>query len=257
MNPVLIIIIVFVIFITIKVIKYIYRRPKISGNYGERRVIRTIYKYIIFFNRDKNNREADLKYDFHNLMVSYNNKSTQIDHIIISKKGVFVIETKNTGGRVYGNEDNHRWTQVLSYGNVKHTFYNPIRQNRSHIYALSKILKRNDCFHSIIVFPRASLFVESTTPVGNLGIIAKEYYNKPDILTNEEINEIYKKLLYFKENPPVTLKEHVESIKETNRLVEENICPRCKGNLVLRVTENSSFYGCENFPRCRFTKDID
>ncbi|MFA5692943.1 MAG: NERD domain-containing protein [Acholeplasmataceae bacterium] len=260
MNPaqIVILIVIFIsLFIFIITLIVSSKRPTISGNYGERRVIRIIYKYIIFYKRYKNNPDTDLKYNFNDLMVSYKNKTSQIDHIIISKKGVFVVETKNSGGRVYGNEESYRWTQVLAHGNVKHEFYNPIRQNKSHIYALSKILNRNDCFHSVIVFPRAYLFVESNTPVGNLDIIVKEYYNKPDILTNNEINEIYNKLLYFKENPPATLKEHVDSIKETKRLVDENICPRCRSSLIIREGKNGYFYGCKNFPQCRFTKDID
>lgn len=80
------------------------------------------------------------KYVINNLLLYNNSKSHQIDHIVIRKTGVFVIETKNYSGRIYGQNNQKKWTQVLAYGREKHQFYNPVLQNKSHIYALSKIL---------------------------------------------------------------------------------------------------------------------
>ena len=75
-------------------------------------------------------------------------KSTQIDHLIVSPYGIFVIETKNHKGWVYGDVNGRVWTQVLNgengwraYGGHAHfTFYNPVVQNQGHIEALSKQL---------------------------------------------------------------------------------------------------------------------
>jgi hypothetical protein len=69
-----------------------------------------------------------------------NGKSCQIDHILIDKNGVLVIETKNYAGRIYGSENQQEWTQVLAYGKVKNRFYNPVRQNKTHLYHISNVL---------------------------------------------------------------------------------------------------------------------
>lgn len=76
-------------------------------------------------------------------------KSTQVDHIIVSPYGIFVIETKNHKGWVFGSINNSVWTQVLNgennwraYGGHDHyTFYNPVRQNEGHLDTLSKQIK--------------------------------------------------------------------------------------------------------------------
>ena len=75
--------------------------------------------------------------------------STQIDHLIVSPYGLFIIETKNHKGFIFGDMDNKIWTQVLNgengkrvYGGRTHyTFYNPVKQNQGHILELSKQLK--------------------------------------------------------------------------------------------------------------------
>lgn len=79
-------------------------------------------------------------------------QSCQIDHIFINKFGIWVIETKNYSGYIYGNENQREWTQTLAFGNEKNKFYNPIKQNATHIYHLSKYLKVKNIFQNIVVF---------------------------------------------------------------------------------------------------------
>ena len=71
---------------------------------------------------------------FHNIIIPTNNGTTQIDHIIVSPFGLFVIETKNYKGWIFGSEKQSKWTQSL-YGK-KYTFQNPLRQNYKHQLAL-------------------------------------------------------------------------------------------------------------------------
>ena len=85
-------------------------------------------------------------------------KTTQIDHIIVSIYGVFVVETKNYQGWIYGNEIDRQWTQVIY--KKRQQFYNPIKQNQGHIKALKGMLPeyKNIPFISIINFsPKATL----------------------------------------------------------------------------------------------------
>ena len=66
-----------------------------------------------------------------------NKGTSQVDHILISTRGVFVIETKHYRGSIVGTEDSYEWFQYTQFD--KYTFQNPIRQNRSHIFAIEGI----------------------------------------------------------------------------------------------------------------------
>lgn len=76
----------------------------------------------------------------------------QIDCIAFGPKGVFVFESKDFGGWIYGTGIQRYWTQTLNFGQEKHQFYNPIRQNASHIAALSELFPPSTPIYSIIVF---------------------------------------------------------------------------------------------------------
>ena len=79
---------------------------------------------------------------------------TQIDHVVVSKYGVFVIETKNYSGWIFGSEKQKNWTQTIY--KKKTRFYNPILQNNTHIKALQYFLDMSMTMHSIIVFSDAA-----------------------------------------------------------------------------------------------------
>lgn len=68
------------------------------------------------------------------MMFGADTHTTQIDHIVVSIHGIFVIETKNYKGWIYGNSNNEYWTQNI-YGN-KYSLYNPLLQNKNHIKSL-------------------------------------------------------------------------------------------------------------------------
>lgn len=88
---------------------------------------------------------------FHNLTLEADDGTSQIDHLIISRFGIFVVETKNYAGWIFGNEKQPEWTCVL--GSNKHRFQNPLRQNYRHVKVLSELLGLNEnLFYSIIAF---------------------------------------------------------------------------------------------------------
>ena len=107
------------------------------------------FSVSVVLGRNRKNK----KYKINNFSFKIEDKTIQIDHLMINKNGVFVIETKNYRGRIYGDENSQTWTQVLNYGKSKHKLYSPIKQNKSHIFYLSKLLKDFDVeYHSIVVF---------------------------------------------------------------------------------------------------------
>lgn len=128
-----------------------------------------------------------------NVMIKRQNGTSQIDHILIGRKGVFVIETKDFSGKIYGDQYSKYWTQKLN--GRKNTFYNPIRQNYGHVKALEEILNRRDIFISLIVFTNKSKIkkVKSEIPVIQVKMLKKFIRKyKTDIgLSKDEISEIY------------------------------------------------------------------
>ncbi len=88
---------------------------------------------------------------FHNITLEAEDGTSLIDHVIISKFGVFVVETQNHSGLVYGDESQSEWACEL--GENKYKFQNPLRQNYWHIKALSTLLALpENLFYSIIAF---------------------------------------------------------------------------------------------------------
>ena len=103
--------IIFCVIILISAYLTFLKTPKGKGLRGER---------VVKFKLGKN--KANEKYVFNNCMFKQNNKTIQIDHILVSKKGVIVIETKNYAGRIYGDDFQNKWTQSLQYGKIKNQF---------------------------------------------------------------------------------------------------------------------------------------
>jgi hypothetical protein len=78
--------------------------------------------------------------------------TTQVDHVVVSIYGIFVIETKNYSGWIFGSERQRNWTQCLK-GGAKHSFQNPLMQNNLHVNALRQALALpTKSFHSIVYF---------------------------------------------------------------------------------------------------------
>jgi restriction system protein len=83
--------------------------------------------------------------------------TTQIDHIIVSQYGIFVVETKNMKGWIFGSKNQKDWTQKIYRSNTK--FQNPLRQNYKHTKTLALLLDVDHSkLFSLIVFVGDSTF---------------------------------------------------------------------------------------------------
>lgn len=195
------------------------------------------------------------RYILNNYIVLDEGKSSQIDHIVINRNGVFVIETKNYSGRIYGNENQQQWSQVLAYGKVKNKLYNPLKQNATHIYRVSKILEDKVKIKSLIVFVQNNTNYITANNVIKINQL-KRALNRGNVtqLTAEQMKSIYETLLASRANKIVSSKTHVQSIAKMKEDIEKGICPRCGGELVQRNGQNGTFIGCSNYPKCRFIK---
>ncbi len=86
------------------------------------------------------------------ITLKHGDSTTQIDHILVSCFGVFVIETKNYKGWIFANPKHESWTQVLFKAKFK--FQNPIHQNHRHVVAVRELLDflPQDAIKSVVVF---------------------------------------------------------------------------------------------------------
>ena len=222
-------------------------RVKVRGKAGERKVNAKLNP--LFASRDSHRQINNL------IIVDKNGKSHQIDHVEIRENGIFCIETKNYIGWIFGDENSEKWTQTL-YNGEKHQFYNPIKQNQVHCYHIQKILGPKYVVNSIVVMANDNADKIKAKGVVNLSKFRKYLilYDNGVHLSQEEMDYVYNKLLAAASD--MTDKEHVQNIKKTQSDIKHNICPRCGAKLVLRRSENGKFYGCSNYPRCKFIKKV-
>jgi hypothetical protein len=99
--------------------------------------------------------------DFHllnHVTLLVDGETTQIDHVLVSRFGVFVIETKDYKGWIFAGATDRNWTQVLYRSKFK--FQNPIRQNYKHVHAIRALLDflPPDAIRSVVVFTGDATF---------------------------------------------------------------------------------------------------
>lgn len=142
-------------------------------------------------------------------------KESQIDHVLIGKAGIFVIETKNYQGTITGDENDEEWTQELDR---EYTFYNPVRQNRGHIRALKNLLDGicpDYCYHSIVVFPSSTCLCVGTDKAVELGEMNKRIKSfKYDNLSAEQMDCIESVIRNANIVSKKERKEHVRRIRK-------------------------------------------
>jgi hypothetical protein len=215
------------------------KKPTTRGKRGENKVKWVIGETI-----------ENEQYVINDLIITNEGKTSQIDHIVINPRGVFVIETKNYSGDIYGNENQREWTQVLAYGNVKNKLYNPLKQNSTHVYFVKKIVGRLPV-HSLVVFVQNNTYHIEANNVIPLSSLRNALHQGENVLTIKQMEMAYQALLSNKTE--ISTQEHIHNIREQQRNLERGICPRCGGQLVLRNGKYGEFIGCSNYPKCKYT----
>lgn len=152
-----------------------------------------------------------------------NGRYVQADVIAVNRKGVFVIESKDYNGWIYGNGNQQQWTSIYYKDRTK--FYNPIRQNYGHVQCLKDFLKKQGVnYYSIIIFgddaelknvsyvPK-NAFVATTRRMKEMmsDIMQKE----DDCLSAGEILEICRLINQNKIEPTEEIRnDHINTIKD-------------------------------------------
>ena len=130
--------------------------------------------------------------DYHllnSVTLPFEDGTTQVDHILVSKYGIFVIESKHYSGWIFANADWPTWTQVIFH--YKHRFQNPLRQNYKHIKAIEKVLDfvPPEHIHSLVAFTGSAVF-KTERPVGVFdiaGLIQHIALHKMEVLTDNRL----------------------------------------------------------------------
>jgi hypothetical protein len=193
---------------------------------------------------------------YNNLIIPSDNGTTQIDHLVVSSKGLFIIETKNKDGWIFGSENQKQWTQT--FYNKKYRFQNPLHQTYRQKKVLSSFLGVEQAkIHSVVYFIGDAKF-KTKLPKNVLRRRLIRYIKKKKdpLLLPQVIDEINVQLIEFKFSSKLRRKDHVRSLKE--RHTSKTTCPKCGSDLVERIAKRGafkgqSFLGCSNYPRCKFT----
>jgi hypothetical protein len=223
---------------------------KVLGEIGEESVasiLKTLPKDYVVFN---------------DIYLEIKGYSTQIDHVVISRYGVFIIETKNYTGWIFGNDTSEYWTQTI-YKN-KYQLRNPLKQNYAHLKTLQSIFGIEERFYFPIVafHDRATLKCETN---GNVMYFSelKDFILSKHIqrLSDELVNRLSAILMYYSVKNENQKQEHILKVKQDiankESLVEKGICPKCGGMLIHRQGKYGEFISCINYPSCRFTQNIN
>jgi restriction system protein len=189
--------------------------------------------------------------------------TTQIDHIIVSKYGIFVVETKNMKGWIFGSENQKLWTQQIFKHKSK--FQNPLHQNYKHIKTLESLLKiesktKSDTTFSVIIFIGDSTFKTNMPENVRFARGGIEYIkSKTDIvLSGQEVANVIEQIESGRlERSYKTNRQHVMHVRG---IIEEKSdiksCSKCGAEMVLRKASKgknagNEFWGCSTFPMCR------
>ena len=131
-----------------------------------------------------------------------NGETSEIDLVYITQKGIFVFESKNYSGWIFGDEKSQFWTAMLP-NKEKNRFYNPIKQNKTHLKWLGNYVGNSIPLFSIIVFSERCELKKIDVETPEIKVIkrdrtyatVRDIWDKTiDVLDTEQINQLYEKL---------------------------------------------------------------
>ena len=148
------------------------------------------------------------------IILKLNDRTTQIDHIVVSCYGIFVIETKNWTGSIYGGSKKEFIYQYL--GGVKYTHQNPFKQNIGHIKFLKDVLSSypNLKYISIVAFggySKRKINGDTSIKISEIVDTIEEY--KEEVISEIDRDLVHTKLKSLKIEGDKYKEEHVENMR--------------------------------------------
>ena len=248
-----------------------------KGRYGEY----LTYRYLRAYEKQ------GAKFLFNCYLPRENGETTEIDVMMISRSGIYVFESKNYSGWIFGDANGKNWTQTLPQGRRSHKehFLNPIKQNQLHIKWLRQYLQDETVpIHSIVVFSERCTLKKVDAFGSDAVVIKRDHLYRtvagmdakmPLALDENKIKLLYERLYLCTQVDDQVKKNHITNIE--NRIHEKECsgktagsgtasadfggeeqvpCPRCGAPMVLRTVKKGNnagkrFYGCSTYPKCR------
>lgn len=207
-------------------------------------------------------------------------ETTEVDVILLHESGIYVFESKNYSGWIFGTESKPYWTQTLPKKrgrSQKSSFLNPIIQNKVHLKWLHTFLHEDTLhFYSFIVFSdrctlkEINLTSDEHRVVNRYNLLAEVTRISQEMgaqLSVDKIDDLYEKLYPLTQADAALKATHIENIQKkysASPSVDkgEKRCPRCGGKLVLRTASHGSragkpFWGCSNYPKCKYVQNME
>lgn len=241
-----------------------------------------IYKYLKPLSGYK-------RYLFNLYLPKEDGETTELDVVLLHESGIYVFESKNYSGWIFGTESQQYWTQTLPAGkgrSQKRQFFNPIFQNKGHLKWLQAFLSDQTLpLYSYIVFSDRCTLKNITLTTGKhfvvnrydlLSDLQKNIAKTGVQLSSDKIDALFEKLYPLTQVEKSKKIQHIKNIKqkkqeitasqnspteEKKSTVKERVCPRCGGKLMIRTAakgnrQGKKFLGCSNYPKCRYIENL-
>lgn len=203
----------------------------------------------------------EVYHPIHNVTLTTPDGTTQIDHVFVSIYGIFVVETKNMKGWIYGSEKQAQWTQKIYKQSYK--FQNPLRQNYKHLKALEAALSIDpEHLHSVIAFV-GDCTLKTDMPrnvtLGGKFISYIKSFSEP-VFSEEQVQAMIQTIETGRLTPSFKVnREHVKHLKARSDVDSPVKCHKCGSDMILRTSKKGQnaggqFWGCSMFPKCRAVK---
>lgn len=230
----------------------LFKAPLVRGYFGE-----LLVRFLAWLMLDKN-----AYHRVHNATLPTPDGTTQIDHVFVSRFGIFVLETKNMQGWIFGGEHQAQWTQKIYKQSFK--FQNPLRQNFKHVKALEAALQvPPDTIHSVVTFIGDSTF-KTDMPANvthGAGFISYIKSFREAVFSEAQVKMLVRNLQSGRLAPTLaTHRKHLHKLQTRSDPNAERRCPKCGNPMILRTAKTGPraghpFWGCSAFPKCRMIQN--
>lgn len=204
------------------------------------------------------------------ILIPANDHTSQIDYIIICSYGIFVGEIKTFHGFIIGSASEKYWKQYIN--GTEKDYYNPIFQNRNHIHYLQIFLKSipTDIYYHSLIFMKkqkgARLQITPPYPPNTsivtdidafMRIIQVVCEKREMIISLEQAEYIFNYIISNQihgQDARILHANYAQSIQQNTHILFSNgICPQCKSKLIVKTGKYGKFWGCSNYPQCKYT----
>lgn len=188
-----------------------------------------------------------------NILIKTKYTTFNIEYVLVSIYGIFVINIKDCKGEIVGSENDEYW--INNINNRTKFLKNPVIESNEYIEALMHKLEVSDSelFIPIIAFSNnCDLRASSTYRIVRVNQIKRAIQKNMKIRLSCYDMILFVNKLRSKNNTIEKVEKDIklEIIKENKKDID--ICPKCGADLISRKGESSAYKECSNYPECKY-----